>query len=165
MLGIDTAASQTQGFQATGNQAYAIPVNTALSIARQIESGQASSTVHIGATAFLGIEVQPSSSSSSNGSSSNGSGLGGFGFGNGGSSSTTSGAAVAGVVSGGAAAQAGVAQGDVITSFNGHTINSPSDISNLMVGEHPGNTVQLQWTDSSGQSHSATITLGSGPPT
>jgi S1-C subfamily serine protease len=139
----------------TGNQAYAIPITTALSIARQIEAGQSSSTIHIGATAFLGIEVQPSSSSSNGG-------LGNFG--NGGSS-TSSGAVVAGTVSGGAAAQAGIAQGDVITEFNGHTINTPDDLSNLMAGEHPGNTVQLQWTDQSGQTHTASITLGSGPPT
>ena len=34
-----------------------IPINTALSIARQIEGGQASSTVHIGETAFLGVGI------------------------------------------------------------------------------------------------------------
>ena len=158
---MDTAAAETAGFQVTGSQAYAIPITTALSLAHQIEAGQGSSTIHIGTTAFLGVEVQPSSSNSSNGNG----GLGGLGgLGNGGSS-TTSGAVVEGIVSGGAAAQAGLAQGDVITGFNGHTISSTNDISNLMVGEHPGNTVQLQWTDQSGQTHTASITLGSGPPT
>ena len=162
---MDTAAAETAGFQVTGSQAYAIPITTALSLARQIEAGQSSSTIHIGTTAFLGVQVQPSSTSGSNGSGSNGSGLGGgFGSGNGGSSST-SGAVVAGVVSGGTAAQAGIAQGDVITGFNGHTINTASDISGLMIAEHPGDTVRLQWTDTSGQTHTATVTLGSGPPT
>ena len=172
VMGMDTAASSSQGFGVSGgSQAYTIPITTALSIARQIEAGQSSSTLHIGATAFLGVEVQPSSSSSSSGSSggSGGSGssggLGGLGIGSGNSGSATSGAVVDGVVAGGAAAQAGLAQGDVITSFNGHTINDSSDLSNLMVSEHPGDTVQLQWTDSSGQTHSASVKLASGPPT
>jgi S1-C subfamily serine protease len=165
VIGMDTAAAETSGFDTTGNQAYAIPITTALSIAHQIGAGKSSSTIHIGQTAFLGVEIQPSSSNSSNSG-----GFGGFGVGNGngngnGGSSTTSGAVVAGTVSGGAAAQAGLAQGDVITEFNGHTINTPDDLSNLMAGEHPGDSVQLQWTDQSGQTHSASITLGSGPPT
>ncbi|MGA8725974.1 MAG: trypsin-like peptidase domain-containing protein [Acidimicrobiales bacterium] len=161
VIGMDTAAAETSGFDTTGNQAYAIPIATALSIAHQIESGKSSSTIHIGPTAFLGVEIQPSSSNSSNSG-----GLGGFGVGNGnGGSSTTSGAVVEGTVSGGAAAQAGLAQGDVITGFNGHTISTPDDLSNLMASEHPGQSVQLQWTDQSGQTHTASITLGSGPPT
>jgi S1-C subfamily serine protease len=164
VVGMDTAAAETSGFDVTGNQAYAIPITTALSIARQIEAGQSSSTIHIGATAFLGVEVQPSSSGSNSSNNGGLGGLGGLGNGNGGSSNTA-GAVVDGTVSGGAAAQAGIAQGDVITGFNGHTINSATDLSNLMVGEHPGNTVQLQWTDQSGQTHTASITLGSGPPT
>ena len=48
-------------------QAYAIPINNAESIAKQIEAGQGSSTVHIGATAFLGIESDGSSSGSGSG--------------------------------------------------------------------------------------------------
>ncbi len=162
VIGMDTAAAETPGFQVTGNQAYAIPITTALSLARQIEAGQASSSIHIGTTAFLGIEVQPSSTSSNNG------GFNPFGngnSGNGGGNSSTNGAVVEGVVPNGAAAQAGLAQGDVITGFNGHTISTATDISNLMIGEHPGDTVQLQWTDQSGQTHTASVKLGNGPPT
>ncbi len=29
---------------------------------------------------------------------------------------------------------------------------------------HPGDKVQIGWTDSSGQSHTATVQLSSGPP-
>ena len=46
-------------------QGYAIPINTALSIARQIEAGQASSTVHIGATAFIGLQIASQQSATS----------------------------------------------------------------------------------------------------
>ncbi|HWG00400.1 MAG TPA: trypsin-like peptidase domain-containing protein, partial [Trebonia sp.] len=45
-------------------QSYSIPINTAVSIASQIEAGKASSTVHIGTTAFLGIEIAGTSSGS-----------------------------------------------------------------------------------------------------
>ena len=58
---MNTAASSGTQFQSqsgqTAVQAYAIPIDEANSIAKQIEAGTSSSTVHIGATAFLGIET------------------------------------------------------------------------------------------------------------
>ncbi len=170
VVGMDTAAStgiSTTGFsgqsQQTATQAFAIPITQAASIASQIEAGQASSTVHLGTTAFLGVEV------SSNSGSTSGSGYGGyFGGGYGSStggygSSTVSGATVAGVVNGSAAAQAGLAQGDVITSVAGHTIKSSTDVSSALEKSHPGDKISLGWTDQYGQSHTATVQLGSGP--
>ena len=77
--------------QDSGTQGYAIPIDTALSIAAQIEAGQASSTVHIGATAFLGLEIASSDQQGS------------------------SGVTLAGTASGTPAAAAGLGQGDVIT--------------------------------------------------
>ncbi len=78
VIGMDTAAGsndQSQGQSSTATQAYAIPINEAVSIAKQIESGTTSADVHIGATAFLGLELQGSGSSSGSGSN----GFGGFG--------------------------------------------------------------------------------------
>ena len=49
VIGMDTAAgssSQVQGQSSTATQAYAIPINEALSIAKQIESGTTSADVH-----------------------------------------------------------------------------------------------------------------------
>ncbi len=151
VIGMDTAASTGSGYQVSGSQAYAIPIATALSLAGQIESGKASSTVHIGATGFLGVSVESASSAN---------GFGGFGSGSG----ATSGATVASVLPSSAAEQAGLAQGDVITALNGTSINSPSDLSNLLEADHPGDTVQLQWTDGSGQQQTASIKLTTGPP-
>jgi S1-C subfamily serine protease len=160
VVGMNTAASSnisTTAFarqsEQPATQAFAIPITEATSIASQIEAGQASSTVHIGATAFLGVEVSPASSA------------GGFGgsFGNGDGSSASAGATVAGVVSGSAAAQAGLAQGDVITSVAGHTIASSTDVSTALAAHHPGDKISLSWTDQTGQSQTATVTLGSGP--
>ena len=157
VIGMDTAASTGSGYQVSGAQAYAIPIATALSIAKQIESGHGSSTIHIGATGFLGIGIQPSSGSTA---------IGGFGSGSSsdGSASDTTGATVAQVLSSSAAGQAGVAVGDVITSIDGSQVATSTDLSNLLEKDHPGDTVQLQWTDQSGQSHTAGVKLATGPP-
>ncbi len=52
VVGINTAASPF------GLRAYAIPIATAARVTTQIVTGKASSRVHIGATAFLGVRVQ-----------------------------------------------------------------------------------------------------------
>ena len=167
VLGIDTAASAGFSFQSndqsSGNQGYAIPIDTALSIARAIEAGSASSTVHIGETAFLGVEINAQGASS--GSSGSGGGFGGFFGGNSGNTgSTASGASVAGTVTSGPAQEAGLAEGDVITSLGGKTIGSANDLTNAISEYHPGDKVTIGWTDSSGQTHTATVQLSSGPP-
>jgi S1-C subfamily serine protease len=182
VIGVDTAASAGTSFQFNGqdqgNQGFAIPINTALSIARQIEAGNGSSTIHIGTTAFLGVEISPNGSSSSSGSGSGSSG-GGNGFGpfgglfggnsgstgnTGNTGSSASGAAVAGVVTNGPAQEAGIAQGDVITTLGGKSINSADDLTRDMGAYHPGDKVQVAWTDANGQTHTATVQLSSGPP-
>jgi S1-C subfamily serine protease len=141
IIGMDTAAAQ--GVSLTSSyQGYAVPIGQALTTASAIENGQGSSTIHVGATAFLGVLIDTTGTS----------GL------------STQGAALSGVVGGGPAAQAGLGQGDVITSLNGQAIDSASALSDLMAAHHPGDRVQLGWTDSSGQSHSATVQLTSGPP-
>src|SRR6202042_1975299 len=98
--------------QSSGNQGYAIPIDTALSLAKTIEAGSSSSTVHIGETAFLGVEINAQGSSSSGSGSSSGGGFGGFFGGNSGNTgSTASGASVAGAVTNGPAQEAGLAEG------------------------------------------------------
>ena len=52
VVGINTAASPF------AHRAYAIPIATATRVTKQIVTGKASSRVHIGATAFLGVQVQ-----------------------------------------------------------------------------------------------------------
>jgi S1-C subfamily serine protease len=150
VVGMDTAASSGFGFQnVSATDAYAIPIAKALTIAHAISSGNASATVHIGATAFLGIQVASVDS---------------LGYGAGGWGTSASGALVAGVVSGGPAASAGLAAGDVITAINGHTISSPGAISALVLTKKPGTKVSVAYVDQFGTSHTASVTLGSGPP-
>ena len=160
IVGMNTAAStgaSTTSFQGQSSQptqAFAIPISKAERIAGQIEAGQASSTVHIGQTAFLGVQISTGSTGSGD--------FGGLG-GNGGSSTAGSGAQVAGVVSGGAAAQAGLTEGDEITSVAGHTVTSATGISSTLATHHPGDKISIGWTDQAGQSHTATVTLTTGP--
>jgi S1-C subfamily serine protease len=154
VIGVDTAASQGSSLTSSGTQGFAIPINQALATAKAIEAGHGSSDVHLGPTAFLGAELSPSNNPS-----------GGFGRNQGGFDSTSaSGAPLAGVVSGGPLAEAGLAAGDVITSINGTTIDSSSTLSSTLIQYHPGDKVQLGWVDSSGQSHTTTVTLAGGPP-
>jgi len=136
--GSGSTGSSSSGQDST-TQGFAIPIDSALSIAAQIEAGHASSTVHIGATAFLGLELASSGQQGS------------------------SGVALAGAASGTPAANAGLGQGDVVTSLNGQTVSSSTDIQNILGGLHPGDKVSIGWTDASGQSHTATVTLASGP--
>ena len=62
------------------------------------------------------------------------------------------------------AQEAGLAGGDVITSLGGTTITTPNDLTNAISQYHPGDKVSIGWTDSSGQTHTATVQLSSGPP-
>ena len=132
-----SASSQTQ--------AFTIPINKALAIAGQIEAGNASGTVHIGATGFLGVELSSPDSSASGGTT-------------GGSELT-----VQGTLSGSPAAQAGLSAGDVIDSVDGQAVSSQSDLQSAIMQHHPGDQVTIGWTDQSGQTHTSTVTLANGP--
>ena len=172
VIGMDTAASSGTQFQSqsgqAAEQAYAIPINEATSIATQIEAGTTSANVHIGATAFLGIESQPTSQGSGSGfggSGSGGSGFGGSGFGGlGGSQGNgTSGVTISGTLSGSPAANAGLTAGDTITSVGGQSVSTAKDIANVLVKYHPGDSISITWADQSGQSQSTNVTLANGP--
>ncbi len=156
VIGMDTAASSGYTFQSqssSAEQAYAIPIDEAVSIANQIEAHTTSADVHIGATAFLGIQIEPADSTG-------GGGFGGFG-GQGGTSS--SGVTIAGTVSGSPAANAGLTAGDVITSLAGQQVATAEDVAHDLVPYHPGDSISVTWLDQSGQSHTANLTLTTGP--
>ncbi len=145
VVGIDTAASQAS-FSSTADEGFAIPINQAISIAKQIEAGKNSSTVHVGPTALLGVQVQPSGSDTFGGSS-------------------VAGAEVAAVAPGSPAESAGLVMGDVITSAGGQTVSGPTALSSVIGAHRPGDSIQVVWVDADGNQHSATVTLASGPAT
>ena len=144
VIGLITAANPSFGFgfrAGSGAQSFAIPINEATAAASQMVAGHGSATVHIGPSAFLGVQLSS-----------------GF-FGSGGSGVT-----VGGVLSGQPAARAGLAAGDVITSIDGRSVGSADEIGSLMFAHHPGDTVKVTWTDTTGQTQTASIRLASGPP-
>ena len=132
-----SAGSSSPG-SGTTTQGYAIPIDTAVSIAKQIESGAASSTIHTGATAFMGVAIASTTGQSS-------------------------GVELEGAQPNTPAAQAGLTGGDVITALNGTPVTSGTQISQALIPLHPGDKVTVTWTDTSDQSHTTTLTLGTGP--
>ncbi len=146
VVGMDTAASTGTIGTGSAEEAYAIPISTALSVARSIEAGRASSTIHIGGTGFLGVQVQDSGSSDGSSQASGG------------------GAVVDGTLVGSPGAGAGLVQGDVITGVDNTPVNDSTDLSNALELHHPGDVIHLAWTDQSGASHTSSVTLAVGPP-
>jgi S1-C subfamily serine protease len=139
VIGLDVAASSGFQFQGTSSTSFAIPINGAVSVARQVEQGRSSSTVHVGATAFLGVEVGSTPYLGSPG------------------------ATVVGVVQGTPADAAGLEVGDVITSLDGRPIDSSAMLSTAMQQYRPGDHVAVSWLDQTGQQHTASLVLASGP--
>jgi S1-C subfamily serine protease len=139
VLGIDTAGGSKAGFFQLINRqhvAYAIPIRSALGVVHRIERGQQSASLHVGATAFLGIELDPTSISA--------------------------GADVAGAVKGSPAAVAGLRAGAHITGVDGVAISEPEQLVAQLLAKHPGDSIALDWSDAAGR-HTATIVLVPGP--
>ena len=151
VVGMDAAASSlnTSLVAQRPAQGFAIPIDSALAIAKQIEAGTSSATVHVGPTGFLGVEVVPSPQ---------------FGGGpSGGAGSQSQGALIGGALPGYPAAKLGLTKGDVITAVDGRSVTSASGLTDLLSAHHPGDSVQISWTDRAGQTHAGTVKLASGP--
>ena len=182
VVGVDVAASSTYSGESATN-GYAIPIEDAVAVAEQIVSGTETSTIHVGATAFLGVQLASSASGDGSVGGSQdqyGYGMPGdlgqqFGFGDQGGfsgqgsddqsaySSGTSGLVIAGVVDGSAAEAAGLAAGDTLTAFDGTSISAAEQLTQLIGAHDVGDSVTLTWVDASGSSHQATVRLGEGP--
>jgi len=135
VIGMNAAASSNNRGRTTGD-GFAIPIDTALGIAHQIQAGQSSDKVHIGDRALLGVRVEDAGA----------------------------GATVASVEPDSPADQAGIAAGDVITSVGSDSIAAFADLPAALNAYHPGDRVDIGWTDVNGQQHTATVTLIAGPP-
>jgi S1-C subfamily serine protease len=134
VIGMNAAATTSRRGR-TADDSFAIPINTALDIARQIESGRGTTRIHVGERALLGVQA-------GNGQS----------------------ATIAQVEPDSPAANAGLAPGDTITSIDGQSINSVNDIIAALDSHHPGDSVTVTWQDGSGQRHQASVKLIAGPP-
>jgi S1-C subfamily serine protease len=160
VVGMDTAANSQSctvygGYSDQATDGFAIPINTAMSIADEIKAGQASSTVHIGLAGFMGVDVtDPSQGCTTDG------GGDGFGYNSGSQAApVSSGALVCDVYPNSAAAQAGLQSGDVITGVNGTTISSAADLTSLADNSHPGEQFTITYVDQYGTKHTGSATL------
>jgi S1-C subfamily serine protease len=133
VVGIDTAASLNR---TATESAYAIPINKAVGIADQIEAGTETSKIHIGLPAFLGVGLD---------------------------AQTTDRALISSALDGGPAAGAGITAGSVVTAVDGTHIGTAASLKPALQKHQPGDKVSITWTDASGSSHTATVTLVAGP--
>ncbi|MEO8094755.1 MAG: S1C family serine protease [Pseudolysinimonas sp.] len=114
---------------------FAITIGTALGIVDKIESGTAGGNITIGLPAFLGVNLDTNST----------------------------GTTILGAVDGTAAASAGLAAGDTITSVDGVAVTTGTQLSAAIAAHNVGDQVTIAYTDSSGAAQSVTVTLGEGP--
>jgi serine protease Do len=136
VVGIVTAASEDYKMTSTGG--FAIPIDRALGIADSVRSGNASDSIHVGPTGILGVAVV--------------------------GSRDRSGVPVRDVLGGGAADQAGLRGGDVITAVDSVPVADPTALTDLLDGHHPGDTVAVSYLDRQGNPQHASVTLAAGPP-
>jgi S1-C subfamily serine protease len=138
VIGMDTAGSSRVRFRQLGsNVGFAIPINGAVEIARQISSGQPSPNIVGGHRALIGVEVQ--------------------------NNNAPPGAVVIGVQSGSPAEAAGIAEQDVITSIDRAPVDSVTALRAALAHHQPGDRVLVGWVDPSGRQHTATVQLATGP--
>ncbi len=182
VIGMITAANTSTSGQfgsSGGTLGFAIPINSALAIAKQIESGQQSATVYIGLPGFLGVEVAVSSSPDPQQQAADQAqgGGGGRAAPGGASCQTTnqqvgipariapasSGALVLGVLCGTPASSHGLGPGDVILSVEGQSISTPDSLTSITALYHPGDIVSVVWQSVGGTKHTSSMVLGIGP--
>ena len=160
VIGINTAGSSSgfYGYDRNGSataQSYAIPIDTALAIAQSIENGQSSLTVHVGKTAYLGIEVVPTGSTSPSE------------FGPGAPSTAptaATGIVIAGLVAKSPAGSSALKVGDTITSIDGQSVSTVAALSQYEMKLKVGDKVTIGYSTSSGAGASVTLRLAAGPP-
>jgi S1-C subfamily serine protease len=185
VIGMVTAAASGSLGNQPSNVGFAIPINRALSIAGQIKNGQASSTIKIGASGFLGVLVPSRQASSASSPAQQQQlelrqqGAGSFGAPGAGQAClsndqnngvpqkiapVSTGTLVLGDLCNTPADSAGITAGDVITDVGGHVVGSPNSLTAILQGYRPGTTVSVTWVDTSGGRHVAGLDLLQHPP-
>ncbi|AHH21850.1 putative serine protease [Nocardia nova SH22a] len=137
VIGVVTAASGEVARSEGHASGYAVPIDRALNVVRQIRTGIPTDTVHIGPTATLGVltsDAQPS------------------------------GARVDVAVYGMPAFAAGVNAGEVIVSVDGRQVTSAQTLKAALNVRRPDDVVNLDLIEPDGTRRSLEVTLSAGPP-
>lgn len=187
VIAMDTATlSDTTTSQQ--NVGYAIPINKAMSIARQIIAGQAGSGVKVGSAGFLGVLVPPGARGGRSTETSPRvqlQQLEQLGEQQGGSlnpapagcvayaaesgvprrvAPVSSGALLLGSLCQSPAAAAGLSAGDVITAAGGRPVSSPAALTTILSAVPSGKRITLTWVTPAGRTITGSITLAQAPP-
>jgi S1-C subfamily serine protease len=142
VIGIDVAGSAPRGRRPSAtHEGYAIPINRAMAIAKQIQAnpsapgapGSASPATPALGGGYLGIQVAVAT--------------------------TGTGATVVAVQANSPAAAAGLKAGDVITAVDGTELTAPTDLSAILAKHQGGDTVTITWRSPDG-AHQASVRLG-----
>jgi len=136
VIGIDAAGTGRLSAAQNSRGGYAIPIDTAIAIAHDVESGTPNPKVFRGLGAFLGVDVQDLAS--------------------------PPGARVVSVEPASPAQAAGIAAPDVIVALDHTPIDSVSSLQHAVGAHQPGDRVTVAWLDAAGQRHSAALQLVTG---
>jgi putative serine protease PepD len=135
VIGIPTAAARDPEAGAAPGIGFAIPSDTAVSIAKQlISSGKVTNS----GRASLGIEATTVATADGQ----------------------AAGVGIVNATSGGAASKAGLKQGDVIIGVAGYQTPSVAVLNNVLLGLKPGQQTQVHYTRD-GSTYAVNVTLGS----
>jgi S1-C subfamily serine protease len=191
VVGMDTASS-SDIMASQQNVGFAIPINKAMTIAREIVAGKPGAGVRVGATGFVGVLVASAPGGAQSTQASPQAQLQQMeqseeqqGLGQGGRFYTTpagcvsntadagipahvapasTGALVLGELCQSPAAAAGLAAGDVITSAAGKQVTSPASLTSILAKVPAGKTITLGWVTPDGQTVAHPLTLAQIPP-
>ena len=189
VIGMDTAASVAGVNDSGQDVGFAIPINHAMALARQIIAGKPGSGVRIGSSGFVGVLV-PSGRGGTESTETNPSvqlrqqeqiaqrnNFGQLTPAPGGCvlndqdagvptriAPVSSGTLVLGSLSQTPACTAGLGAGDVITRVDNRPVSSPASLMTILSGIHGGASVKLTWVTPDDQSVTHKLTLTAAPP-
>ena len=187
VIGMDTAASTNGITSNQQNVGFAIPINKALTIARQIIAGRQGAGVQIGPSGFVGVLVPSGRNGAQSTATSptvqlqqqqaNEQQLGQATPAPSGClqsnaspgvptriAPVSSGTLVLGALCQTPAATVGLIAGDVIIKVDNHQVSSPASLMKILKGVRGGSTVSLTWVTPSDQTVTRAMTLDSAPP-
>jgi S1-C subfamily serine protease len=173
VIGVDTATGT-----GTSKAGYAIPINAAMAVERQIAAGHPAPGITIGVGGFLGVVVPSTASTSPRSQAKEGQRRtdGAASAGPHGCLTTEAdagmpaaiapapwGALVDGVLCGTGAAAAGIAAGDVIIAAAGRRVSSPAALTAIEGGCRPASVVPVTWVNTAGTTRTALVRVGVAP--
>ncbi|MBF6333816.1 S1C family serine protease [Nocardia transvalensis] len=138
VVGVITASSGEVAKAAGRASGYAVPIDTAMTVVRQIRSGTPTDTVHVGPTATLGVLTSDAGQ--------------------------PAGARIDVALYGQPAYAAGLVQGEIITAVDGRPVTSVQSLKAVLNLRKPADAVSLDLVRPDGSRRTVTVVLAVGPP-